>query len=285
MAVGWVLGWGAGGASAQVLEPCPVLAEPLFQVLPSHTSCPLVADHQDADELPAVSPGRAFLYSALLPGLGQRELGKGRWLAYLAVEGAAWIAFGGARSSATDARGQYQDLAWDVARSFNGSRVEGNFPYYESMGKFLTSGAFDTDSAAPGIQPEMDPATFNGGQWSLATEIHFPAGANPGPGDPEYEAALADYQTRAYNERFEWSWAGQSAAWTDYMDLIDSSDGSFRRASQFLGVVIANHFLSGVDAFVTARIQGSGRNQAEAQIRLVPRDDRKGLVLVLQLRR
>ena len=282
--VGSVLGWGAGDASAQVLDPCPILAESLFQVLPAQTPCPLVAGHQDADEPPAVSPGRAFLYSALFPGLGQRKLGKGRWLAYLAVEGVAWIAFGRAQRSATDERGQYQDLAWDVARSFNGPRVDGNFRYYETMEKFLASGAFDTDSAAPGIQPEMDPSTFNGRVWSLATEIYFPAGANPGPGDPEYEAALVDYQTRAYAERFEWSWAGQSASWTDYMDLIDSSDGSFRRASQFLGVVVANHLLSGVDAFVIARIQGSGRNQAEAQIRLVPRDDRKGLELVLQVR-
>ena len=285
MAVGSVLGWGAGGTSAQVLEPCPVLAEPLFQVFPAQTSCPLVADHQNADELPVVSPGRAFLYSALLPGLGQRKLGKGRWLAYLAVEGAAWIAFGHARWSATDERGQYQDLAWDVARSFDGPRVDGNFSYYETMEKFLTSGAFDTDSATPGIQPEMDPSTFNGRAWSLATEIHFPPGANPGPGDPEYEAALKYYRARAYDARFEWSWVGQSAAWTDYMDLIDSSDGSFRRASQFLGVVIANHLLSGVDAFVTARIQGSSRNQAEAQIRLAPRDDRRGLALVFQVRR
>ena len=117
MAVGSVLGWGAEGASAQVLESCPVLAEPLFQVFPAQISCPLVVDDQDADALPAVSPGRAFLYSALLPGLGQRKLGKGRWLAYLAVEGAAWIAFGHAQWSATDKRGQYQDLAWDVARS------------------------------------------------------------------------------------------------------------------------------------------------------------------------
>ena len=91
-------------------------------------------------------------------------------------------------------------------------------------------------------------------------------------------------KTRAYDEPFEWSWTGQSAAWTDYMDLIDSSDGSFRRASQFLGVIIANHLLSGVDAFVTARIQGSGRNQTEVQIRLVPPVDRKWLGLVLQVR-
>ena len=259
-------------------------AEPLFRVLPVQTSCPLVAGHQDADEALALSPGRALLYSALVPGLGQRKLGKGRWLAYLAVEGAAWIAFGNARWSATHDRGQYRDLAWDAARSFDGPRVDGDFPYYESMEKFLESGDFDSDPGAPGIQPEMDPSTFNGQEWFLATQVHFPPGTNPLPGDPEYEAALADYRTRAYDERFEWSWTGQSAALSDYKDLIDSSDGSFRRASQFLGVVIANHLLSGVDAFVTARIQGSGRSQTEVRIRLLPPHDGNRLGLVLQVR-
>ena len=231
-----------------------------------------------------MSPGRAFLYSALVPGLGQGKLRKGRWIAYLAIEGAAWVAFGTQKWSATQERGQYRDLAWETARSFNASRVDGDFPYYETMEKVLLSGAFDTDPSAPGIQPEMDASTFNGQAWFLATEIHFPPGANPLPGDPEYEAALVDYQKRAYDERFEWSWAGQPGALTDYRELIDSSDRSFRRASQFLGIVIANHLLSGIDAFVTARIQGSGRNQTEIQIRLLPPDDRNGLGLVLQVR-
>ena len=279
-----VPGWDGGAASAQVLDPCPVLAEPHFLVLRAQTPCPLAAGHQDAHEPPALSPGRALLYSALVPGLGQRKLGKGRWLAYLAVEGAAWISFGHQQWSATDERGQYRDLAWDVARSFDGPRMDGDFPYYEAMEKFLASGAFDSDPGAPGLQPEMDPSTFNGQEWLLATQIHFPPGSNPLPGDPEYEAALADYRARAYDERFEWSWAGQSTALTDYKELIDSSDGSFRRASQFLGVVIANHLLSGIDAFVTARIQGSGRSQTEVQIRLIPPDDRSRLGLVLQVR-
>ena len=283
-AVGSVLGWGAGDAPAQVFYACPAGAEPLLQLLLTRTSCPFVASPQVTDEPPVLSPGRAFLYSALLPGLGQRKLGKGRWLAYVAVEGAAWIAWGNARWSATNTRGEYQDLAWDVARSFNGPRIDGDFSYYETMEKFLTSGVFDTDPGAPGIQPEMDLSTFNGQAWSLATEIHFPPGLNPLPGDPEYDAALADYQSRAYDERFEWSWAGQSAAWAEYMDLIDSSDGSFRRASQFLGVVIANHLLSGVDAFVTSRIQRSGRTQTEVQMRVVSPVDRKGFGLVLQVR-
>jgi len=258
--------------------------EPLLQVLPTQTSCPLVADRQDADALSKLSPARALLYSALVPGLGQRKLGKGRWIAYLAVEAAAWIAFGHEQWSATQVRDQYRDLAWDVARTFDGPRVDGDFPYYESMEKFLTSGAFDTDPSATGIQPQMDPSTFNGQEWFLATQIHFSSGTNPGPGDPEYEAALAAYRTGAYDERFEWTWAGESVPWTKYMELIDSSDDSFRHASQLLGVVIANHILSGIDAFVTARIQGSGTSQTEVQLRLVPPDATHRVGLVLRVR-
>ncbi len=284
-AVGSVMGWADEGASAQVLPSCPAQSERLLRVHEASTSCPFTAGHQIADAEPSISPGRAFLYSALVPGLGQRKLGKGRWLAYLAVEGATWIAFGQARRSATDGRDQYRDLAWDVSRTFSGPRVDGDFPYYESMQSFEVSGAFDTDQVAPGIQPQMDPSSFNGRAWLLATEIHFSPGANPLPGDPEYVAALAEYRDRAYDESFEWSWAGQSEAWTEYMDLIESSDSSFRRASQFLGVVIANHLISGIDAFLISKIPSSGSDRAQAQIRLEPRADRRGVQVVLWVRR
>ncbi len=135
-AVGAVLGWADGGASAQVLLRCPVQADRFPQLLPVSTSCPFTTGRQTADAEPSIGPAQAFLYSALLPGLGQRELGKGRWLAYLAVEGATWIAFGQARRSATNGRDQYRDLAWDVSRTFSGPRVDGDFPYYEAMENF-----------------------------------------------------------------------------------------------------------------------------------------------------
>ena len=284
LAAGALVGWADGGAYAQALPPCLVHADRLLQVLPS-TSCPFTTSSQIADAEPSIGPAQAFLYSALVPGLGQRKLGKGRWLAYLAVEGATWIAFGQARRSATDGREQYRDLAWDVSRTFSGPRVEGDFPYYEAMENFEISGAFDTDPGTPGVQPQMDLSSFNGRAWLLATEIHFSPGANPLPGDPEYTAALAEYQVRAYDERFEWSWAGQSPAWTDYMGLIESSDRSFRRASGFLGVVIANHLISGIDAYLTSKIQGSGSDRTEAQIRLEPRADTRGVQVVLRIRR
>lgn len=278
---GSLLGWDAGDARAQ-LSACPARAGSFSQRLPTRITCPLASGHQEAEEVPTLSPGRAFLYSALVPGFGQKKQGKGRWLAYVAVEGASWIAFGHSRWSAHDRRYQYRDLAWEAGRTFAGPRVDGDFPYYESMEKFEISGAFDTDPAALGVQPQMDPSTFNGQEWLLATQIHFPGGTNPLPGDPEYEAALTDYQARAYNEPFEWSWAGQPTAWTEYKDLIESSDGYFRRASQYLGVVVANHLLSGIDAFVSSRMPGLGR--ANARIRLMPREDPGGLGLFIELK-
>ena len=283
-AVGSVLGWGAGDAPAQVFYACPAGAEPLFQLLPTRTSCPFVASPQVTDEPPALSPGRAFLYSVLLPGLGQRKLGKGRWLAYVAVEGAAWIAWGNARWSATNTRGEYQDLAWDVPRSFNGPRIDGDFSYYETLSNFSTSGVFDTDPGAPGIQPEMDLSTFNGQAWSLATEIHFPPGLNPLPGDPEYDDALDFYRDRAYDERFEWTWSGSTGEWDVYRGVIRSSDDDFRRASLMVGIVMANHLLSGVDGFVTARLRAAAGPGSSAGFRFL-HDDRSGrLALVFQLR-
>ncbi len=146
---GPALGWGVRAAYAQALDPCRVSTEPLLDVLPGQIRCSFVEDHQEADDLTTLSPGRSFLYSALVPGLAQHKQGKGRWLAYLAVEGVAWIVFGRAQWSATKERGQYRDLAWNVARSFDGPRVDGDFPYYESMEKVLASGAFDTDPTAP----------------------------------------------------------------------------------------------------------------------------------------
>jgi hypothetical protein len=69
------------------------------------------------------------------------------------------------------------------------------------------------------------------------------------------------------------------------MGLIESSDRSFRRASGFLGVVIANHLISGIDAYLTSKIQGSESDRTEAQIRLEPRADTRGVQVVLRIRR
>ena len=72
----------------------------------------------DEDDL---GPARAFLYSALIPGASQWKMGQKRWMAYLVLEGASWVAFGRSRSSAHRLRDDYQTLAWDEARTYTGA--------------------------------------------------------------------------------------------------------------------------------------------------------------------
>ena len=237
---------------------------------------------QSDDEL--LGTGRAFLYSALLPGASQWKMGQRRWIAYLILEGVSWVAFGRARTSAVDLRDRYETLAWDVARTFSGPRVDGDFAYYETLEKFESSGAFDVDPTTSGIQPQTNPSTFNGSTWALAMQIFFAPGTDPAPGDPQYEDALAFYRAEGYDERFEWTWAGSPGEWDEYGDVIASSDRDFRRASQFAGVVIANHLLSAADGFITARVRAAAGERSMARFRVARAPITGELELILQVR-
>ncbi len=278
--------------------PCPSVKEQLTLPVPAlgctaPPSAPALGRHRapvagpplQRDEEP-LAPARAFLYSAVLPGAAQQKLGQRRWIAYLILEGASWVAFGRARTSAFDSRDRYQTLSWDAARTpFSGSRSDGDFAYYEAMERFERSGAYDVDPSMPGVQPQTDLSTFNGATWALAMQIFLAPGTHPAPGDPAYDDALAFYRAEAYDERFEWTWEGRAPEWAEYRGLIESSDNDFRRASQFLGVVIANHLLSAVDGFITARTRWLAGPGSVARLRWARDRYRGGMALVLQVRR
>jgi hypothetical protein len=190
--------------------------------------------------------------SALLPGAGQYRLGKKRAWAYMAVESAAWVVYAERRVAAGRARDRYRDFAWTRARLQTGTRNDGDFAYYETLSKWPRSGAFDGDPLTVGLQPETDPAAYNGSIWSRAERIFRPA---PGamPGDPQLEGALAYYRERAYGDEFLWDWTGAAPDQAAYGGLIKESDARFRRATNALGVLLANHLVSAVDAFLDAR--------------------------------
>jgi hypothetical protein len=200
-------------------------------------------------------PGIALpaILSAVLPGAGQHVLGqKRRWI-YIGLEAAGWIAYVNRRSAGADATDVYRDFAWDQARLQSEPRMDGDFDYYETLTKWGQSGAFDQDPAQAGIQPERDAATFNGSIWSLASSLFL--GGTPGaaPTDPQYERALAYYEERAYNSAFLWEWQELGDDQDSYGSLITDSDEKYRQATNVLGAIIANHFVSAVDAFVSAR--------------------------------
>jgi hypothetical protein len=210
------------------------------------------------------SPTTAALLSLALPGAGQHLLGQRRKWLYVAVEIAGWALWAERRSSAADYEDAYRDFAWDVGRIQTGPREDGDFDYYERMSKWTRSGAFDADPATSSVQPELDGATYNGSVWALATDIYIPPGTLPPETDPAYQSALDYYELRAYGSEFLWDWP-TAADQQELGRLIGESDDRYGQATTMMGVVIANHLFSAVDAYLSAR----GR-AAPARLRVLP---------------
>lgn len=212
-----------------------------------------------------VSPLGAFTRSLFVPGLAQRSLGQRRWIAYAALEVAAVWYYLDRRSAAKGVEGQYRDLAWSVARSAVDPaqpRQDREFSYYETMGEWERSGAFDV-AEDPGLQPEGDPTTFNGSIWGLAQQIFL------GGEQPSAEArrrAMDYYRARAYGSAFLWDWTNRPQEMALFNDLIMRSDQRFAQATNALGVLLANHLLSGLDGFVSARVRTTGYSRGSQRI-------------------
>lgn len=205
-----------------------------------------------------ISPTRALLYSGVLPGWGQRRLDRGRWWGFLAVEVVGWGLLFDRQRTGRDFRTRYRDLAWFVARRGTlGERMDGDFEYYEALGKYRASGAFDADPYMGGVQPETDTTTFNGAIWSLANEIFLvPGEQGPlGPGSPEYEHAMEYYASRSIGPEFQWDWDGDEVSRAEYDRLIRRSDATLRQVTTVVGVILANHLAAAFDAFITARLR------------------------------
>jgi hypothetical protein len=192
-------------------------------------------------------------------------LGQGRKWIYGALEVVAWVAFLERRGAGAEYRDRYRDFAWARGRVQSGARVDGDFDYYETLSKWTSSGAFDTDPALAGVQPEMDPSTYNGSIWALASQIFIPGGGPVPETDPAFLAALGYYTERAYGAEFLWDWSPTSGDRQALGGLIEASDDRYRQATTALGLVIANHLISAVDAYLSSRGRG-----APAHLSVVP---------------
>lgn len=202
----------------------------------------------------------AIAASAVLPGSGQAMLGVERALPYLAVEAFAWTAYVKASQDYRRRRNGYRDLASRVARApFTAVRPNGSFEYYERMTHFAEAGRYDL-VAGGGLDPETDTTTYNGAMWLLARRTYWSnPDAPPDSSSTEWQRAISFYRNRAYDQLYRWSWTDTPQEYAMFLDLIRDSNDANRRALQHLGVIIANHVLSTVDAFITIRLQGQGR--------------------------
>ncbi len=218
--------------------------------------------HASDPEPGEVTAWWAPIASALLPGSGQATLDQDRFLAYMAVEGYVLLRY---RSDLDEARRQrraYRALALEVARALvPGPKPIGDFAYYERMEHFVESGSFDTDPMLNGVQPEPDTSTFNGSLWLLARRT-FWADPDSVPDAAAYAIALDFYLNGAVRPAFRWSWRGAELEHDLFRQTIVRSNDAFRRSITDLGILLANHVLSAVDAYVTVRMR---RTESAAQ--------------------
>ena len=193
--------------------------------------------------------------SAVLPGTGQLLNNQDRGLIYLAAEMFLLIRYFSSRSEGNRERDRFHDLAFTVARaSFSPTVRDTVFEYFEEVSKFVASGPFDMDPG-PGFTPPTDEKTFNGQIWALARQTFFAdADDPPAPESEEFLRALEFYRDRAIGPNFSWSWQDAELQRDFFRQSIRDSDAAFRRATQQLGLVLVNHLLSTVDAFISQRI-------------------------------
>lgn len=212
-------------------------------------------DRARRDSLARSTPW-AVLASAIVPGSGQAALNQDRFIAYIAVEAYAWARYAADAREGKRARATYRELASEVARRpFGVTRPLGDFDYYERMEKFAESGAFD---AVPGgdLDPEPDEKTANGAIWLLARETYWTdPNTPPGRDEPAWRNAEGFYRERAVQDNYRWSWTNARLEYAEFRRTIRRSNNAYRTSLQDLGLVIANHALSTVDAFITVRLR------------------------------
>jgi hypothetical protein len=207
--------------------------------------------------VPPFRPPKAFrpLASLLVPGAGQLMGGQDRGAVYLATEIYLVSRFIQLDHDASRDARQFQSLAFAIARrAFNPTNRDTVFEYFEQMERFAESGRYNADPGT-GFTPESDPRTYNGSVWLLARRTIWPdPDVPPDPTTELYWRAVDFYKARAVGPGYQWSWRDHSLEHEVFKETIRRSDDGFRRAQSQVGLLLANHVVSAVDALISSRL-------------------------------
>ncbi|PYO92374.1 MAG: hypothetical protein DMD62_13370 [Gemmatimonadetes bacterium] len=229
------------------------------------------AQQQQPERQPSPAAFVRPLASLIVPGTGQLLGNQDRGAVYLAAEVYLLSRYLQLDHDATREARHFQDLAFDVARHpYDPLRKDTVFEYYEQMERFIESGAYDTDPGGAFL-PETDAQTYNGAMWLLARRTFWEdPDVPPDPTSPEYWRAVQFYQSRAVGPNFQWSWRDHSLEHEVYRDYIRRSDTAFRRAQSSIGLLLANHVISAVDALISARMSAAAGRGASLRTTVTP---------------
>lgn len=165
---------------------------------------------------------KAVAASALLPGLGERYVGRpGRGSLFMAVEGAIWGGFGFYQIQG-DLR---RDRQIEFANLNAGAPEDQDAEYYEHIGLWLS------------IDEWQDVVRQD-------ARLRF-------PDDPAAQQAFFQANKR-YDEGQSWDWPDDRTR-TDYRQLRSRAERSYRNARLAAGAALFNRLASMVDALALAR--------------------------------
>jgi hypothetical protein len=212
------------------------------------------------------------LASLLLPGAGQLLGHQDRGAVYLATEIYLVSRFLQLDREASLDADRFHSLAYDIARrTFGPTRRDTVFEYFEQMERFAESGRYDADPGSAFV-PETDTHTYNGSMWLLARRTFWEnADTPPDPTSLQYQRALQFYQARAVGPGYQWSWRDHSLEHEVFRETIRRSDDGFRRAQNQVGLLLANHVVSAVDALISSRLAAAAGRPAALHTTVGPR--------------
>jgi hypothetical protein len=196
--------------------------------------------------------------SFVVPGSGQILAHQDRAAIYIGTEVYALTRFLQLTiASHRDAK-RFRDLAFQVARgAFAPARRDTVFEYFETMQRFIESGQFDRDPG-PAFAPEIDTTTYNGSVWLTARRTYWrDPNVPPDPQSLEYARAVRFYESHAVGPGFLWSWHNSEQQLSVFRETIRKSDNAFRHAQDQLGILLANHLVSAVDALISSRLSSA----------------------------
>jgi hypothetical protein len=224
---------------------------------------------QALDSATAAARSRLWLpplASLVVPGTGQLITGRDRGLVYVAAEVFLLSRYLQLQHDGHHGSERYRELAFTVAqRGFAPARRDTVFEYYETLERFTSSGVFDRNPSGV-FTPENDPNTYNGTVWLLAQRTYFPDPANPpAPGSDDYNKAIRFYTDHAIGPHYQWSWADAPLELQEYRATIRASDNAFRSAQNQLGLLLANHLASAIDALISSRLSATLRRPASLE--------------------
>ena len=191
------------------------------------------------------SPGRVFAMSMIVPGSGQLYIGKKRGIAYLAAEVGLITAYFVVRKDARSIEDDY------VAAVREGVIFDQNDPTY---GRYMASLPVPGDPFSGWNMEDFEHATQTNNWHYVYTESDGEPLERIGPF--YWKDLPANFQTAGRQELKDAEIDSESRQVA--YDIREDATSKFKVATTILGVTIANHLVSAIEARIAAKRDGAG---------------------------